>query len=119
MSTSNDELLEVLKEVRDTLSRIYTCFEDQYLEIQKQKAAKRREMFEDMLTSTRRNIYPLLFDPRRLSQAEIANEADTSQGTVSKFITALLDQDLIERIEDEEGNVTYRDKHDLTQSLQK
>jgi len=117
MSTTNDAFLGVLKEIRDTLSRIYTCFEDQYLEIQKQKAEKELAALEEMLTSARRRIYPLLFDHRRLSQTKIADEVGITQSAVSKFISALLAQDLIDRVEDEDSNVTYRDKYDLAELL--
>lgn len=117
MSLNNDDVLEVLKEIRDTLSRIYTCFEDQYLEIQRQKVGDKLEVLEDMLTPIRRNIYPLLFDSRKLSQVEIANRVGATQPTVSRFVSALLEQDLVEQIEDGEGNVTYCDKYDLVQLL--
>lgn len=117
MSTTNDELLGVLKEIRNALSRIYTCFEDQYLEIQKQKVEEELAALEEMLTSPRRRIYPLLFDHRRLSQTEIANAVGITQPAVSRFISALLARDLIDRVEDEDGNVTYRDKYDLAELL--
>jgi len=113
MSATNDELLGVLKEIRDTLSRIYTCFENQYLEIQKQR--EKLAVLEDMLTPVRRKIYPLLFDRRQLSQTAIANEVGITQQSVSQFISLLLAQDLIDRVEDEDSNVTYRDKYDLAE----
>ena len=113
MSATNDELLGVLKEIRDTLSRIYTCFENQYLEIQKQR--EKLAVLEDMLTPVRRKIYPLLFDRRQLSQTAIANEVGITQQSVSQFISVLLAQDLIDRVEDEDSNVTYRDKYDLAE----
>jgi DNA-binding MarR family transcriptional regulator len=117
MSVSNDELLSVIKEIRDILFRIYLCFEDQYLEIQKQKMGEKFEAFRAMLTPTRKRIYPLLFDPRHLSQVEIANEVNTSQPTVSRFVNALLAQDLIEEIKNEDRPITYRDKYDLVKLL--
>lgn len=113
MSATNDELLGVLKEIRDTLSRIYTCFENQYLEIQKQR--EKLAILEDMLTPVRRRIYPLLFDRRQLSQTAIANEVGITQSAVSQFMSVLLAQDLIDRVEDEDSNVTYRDKYDLAE----
>ena len=117
-SSSNDEVLRVLKEIRDILSRIYICFEDEYLEIQRRRVGDKLEAFESMLTPVRRKIYPLLFDSRQLSQMQIADEVNTSQPTVSRFISALLDQGLIEQIEHEDGNVTYLDKYDLVSLLQ-
>lgn len=113
MSPSNDNVLEVLKEIRDILSRIYTCFEDEYVEIQRRKIGGKLEAFETVLTPDRREIYPLLFDTRQLSQREIADEVNVSQPTVSRFISALVDQELIDQIEHEGGSITYRDKYDL------
>jgi Fe2+ or Zn2+ uptake regulation protein len=109
MSTGNDELLEVAKEIRDLLSRIYVCFEDQYLDIQRQKAGEK-------LTPVRRKIYPLLFDSRHLSQVEIANAVNTSQPTVSRFVSLLIDQGIIEQVEDEHG-IKYVDKFDFIKLL--
>jgi predicted transcriptional regulator len=116
MSTGTDEFLEVVKEIRDLLSRIYVCFEDQYLDIQRQKAGEKFQAFEDLLTPVRRKIYPLLFDSRRLSQVEIANTVNASQPTVSRFVTLLLDQGIIEPIEDEHG-IKYVDKYDFIKLL--
>jgi hypothetical protein len=117
MSANNDELLETAREIRDLLARIYACFEGQYLEIQKQKLGKRLEIFKAMLTPIRKKIYPLLFDPRHLSQVEIAKEASTSQPNVSKFVSALIDQDLIEQTKNSDGTITYHDKYDLVKLL--
>ena len=116
MSVNNDELLDVAKEIRELLCRIYVCFEDQYLEIQRRKAGEKLQTFEALLTPVRRKIYPLLFDPRRLSQVEIADAVKTSQPTVSRFVSMLLDQDLIEQIEDEQG-IRYLDKYDFVKLL--
>ena len=117
MSTNNDELLQILREIHDILSRIYTCFEDQYLEIQKQKVGEKLETLENMLTPVRRRIYPLLFDTRRLSQTEIADKANTTQPTVSRFISVLLAEDLIRQSESEDGIVVYRNKYDLAKLI--
>jgi predicted transcriptional regulator len=118
MNTSNDEVLAVLKEIRDILSRIYTCHEGDYVEIQRRKVREEWEALEDMLTPVRREIFPLLFDARRLSQVEIAAEANTSQPTVSRFISTLLDQGLIEQTKYEDGSIAYHDKYDLAPLLQ-
>ena len=118
MTASNDELLIVLKETRDILSRIYVCFEDQYREKQAQKVAEKLASLKAMMTSVRERIYPLLFDRQRLSQAEIASRAETTQPTVSRFIAALLEQDLIEETQSENGSVTYVDKYDFLELLE-
>jgi DNA-binding MarR family transcriptional regulator len=118
MSTSNDELLKTLKEIRDLLIPISACFEDQYLEVQRQRKAEKQEAFRALLTPTRREIYPLLFDPRRLSQVEIAEQGNTTQPTVSKFVNILLEQGLIEQVVDEDRVTVYRDKYNLLDVLQ-
>lgn len=118
MSTGNDNVLGVLKEIRDILSRIYTCFEDEYVEIQRRKIGEKLEAFEAVLTPDRREIFPLLFDTRQLSQRGIADEVNVSQPTVSRFISALIDQELIEQVEHEDGSIIYRDKYDLVKIFQ-
>lgn len=118
MSTSNDELLKTLKEIRDLLIPISACFEDQYLEVQRQRKAEKQETFRAILTSARRKIYPLLFDPRRLSQVEIAKQVNITQPAVSQFVNTLLERGLIERLEDGDGVTVYRDKYNLLDVLQ-
>jgi len=118
MNANDDELLKTVKEIRDLLIPISACFEDQYLEIQRQKLGEKIETFEAMLTPIRSEIFPLLFDPRRLSQVEIADEVNTSQPTVSRFVSILLKEDLIEQIEDNNGNILYQDKYNLVKMLQ-
>lgn len=118
MSTSNDELLKILKEIHDLLIPISACFEDQYLEDQRQRRAEKHETFRAILTSARRKIYPLLFDPRRLSQVEIAKQVNITQPAVSKFVNTLLERGLIEQLEDEDGVTVYRDKYNLLDVLQ-
>jgi len=118
MTASNDELLTVLKEIRDILSRVYVCFEDQYREKQAQKAQEKLEALKGMMTPERERVYPLLFDHPRLSQAEIASRTDTSQPTVSRFIAALLEQGLIEETQSKNGSVTYVDKYDFLELME-
>jgi len=116
MDTSNNELLKILEEIRDLLIPISACFEDEYLDIQRQK--KRLEDLKPMLTSIRRSIFPLLFDPRRLSQVAIAEEVTTSPSNVSRFTKTLLEKDFVEQIKDENGNTVYQDKYNLVKWLQ-
>lgn len=119
MGEPKDEVLAVLIEIRDTLNRVYTCFEDQYLEIQKNKSAEKVRILEAMLTTDiRKKIFPLLFDQRRLSQSVIAQNAQTSQPTVSRFVSELIENDLIEQVE-ENGKIIYHDKYELKKLLQK
>jgi hypothetical protein len=42
MDEQKDEVLSVLVEIRDILNRIYICFEDRYLDIQKKKSLKKK-----------------------------------------------------------------------------
>lgn len=118
MSTNDDELLEVAKEIRDILARIYVCFEDQYLEIQRKKAGERLKLLKDALTTpVRKNIYSLLFDPRGLSQTEIGREVKVSRQAVGQFVDILVNQDLIEQVQSRNGKASYRDKYDLAKLL--
>jgi uncharacterized membrane protein len=118
MDEPKGEVLEILLEIRDTLNRIYTCFEDEYLEMQKRKYGEKVKAFEAMLTDVRKKIFPLLFDQRHLSQVEIAQTVGTSQPTVSKFVSSLIEKDLIEQVQ-EDDQIIYRDKYDLIKLLQK
>jgi len=118
MDEPKDEVLAVLVEIRDTLNRVYTCYEDQYLEIQKNKYAEKVRILEAMLTDIRKKIFPLLFDQRHLSQSVIAQNAQTTQPTVSRFVSELIANDLIEQVE-ENGKIIYHDKYELKKLLQK
>jgi predicted transcriptional regulator len=116
MEKSDNDNLQVLLEIRDTLNRIYICFEKEYLEIQKQKYEEKIKKFEEMLTDTRKKIFPLLFDQRHFSQVDIAKQVGASKQAVSLFVNLLLENDLIEQHK-EAGQVIYRDKYDLTKRL--
>lgn len=117
--TDSKGILEVLGNIRDLLVPISACFEDQYKEIQRQQLGSKLEELEALLaTSQRRNIFPLLFDPRPLSQVDIAKEARTTQSTVSRFISALLEHGLIEQTRDETGAVIYKDRFSLRKLME-
>jgi len=116
MDELKDETYAVLVEIRDTLDRIYTCFEDQYLEIQKRKYGEKVKAFEEMLTTVRKKIFPLLFDQRHLSQVEIAKAIGVNQSAVSRFVSSLIENDLIEQV-DEADKTIYRDKYELTKLI--
>jgi predicted XRE-type DNA-binding protein len=118
MDEPKGEVLEVLVEIRDTLNRIYTCFESEYFEIQKRKYGEKVIAFEAMLTDVRKKIFPLLFDQRHLSQVDIAKAVGISQPTVSQFVKLLIENDLIEQV-DVAGKIIYRDKYDLIKLLRK
>jgi predicted XRE-type DNA-binding protein len=118
MDEPKGEVLEVLVEIRDTLNRIYACFEDEYLEIQKRKYGEKVKAFEAMLTDVRKKIFPLLFDQKQLSQGEIAKVVGISQPAVSQFVKLLIENDLIEQV-DKADKIIYRDKYDLIKLIQK
>jgi uncharacterized membrane protein len=120
MEEQNDEILKVLVEIRDTLNRIYTCFEDQYLEIQRNKYSEKVKKFKAMLANkdARKKIFILLFSKNPLSQEEIAKAVGITQPTVSKFVKSLINNGLIEPYEDN-GKTTYRDPYDLIKLAQK
>ena len=80
MDGSTDEVLGVLREIRDTLNRIYICFEDEYIEIQRQRFGEKVKTLESLLkTESRKKIFPLLFDKTYLSQTDIAEAAGVTQ----------------------------------------
>ena len=81
--------------------------------IDREYKEKLEELEALLTTDERRNVFPLLFDLRHLSQAAIAKETDTTQPTVSRFINLLLEHDLIGQAKDETGTVVYVDKFDL------
>jgi hypothetical protein len=119
MDEQKDEVFCVLVEIRDTLNRIYTCFEDQYLEIQKGKIAEKETILKAMInTDARKKVFPLLFDKKYSSQKEIESTGVMQQSGISKFVKSLLENDIIEQVE-ENGKTFDRDKYDLLKSLQK
>jgi DNA-binding MarR family transcriptional regulator len=118
MDGSNQDVLTALGEIRDLLIPISACFEEQYAEIQRQRLGRRLEVFRNMMTETRKRILPLLFDPRGLSQVEIAELANTTQPTVSRLVNSLLEQGLISEIEDADGRTKYKDIHRLMKELE-
>ncbi len=119
MDNQNIEILEVLIEIRDTLNRIFICFEDEYIEIQKRKYEEKLDAFEEMLTDVRKKIFPLLFDQKHYSQVEIAQLVGASQPTVSNFVRSLVENGLIEQIEDEDGKIIHCDRYNLLKVLPK
>ena len=105
MTDINEEILGLLREMRKLLIPISACFEQQYFEIRREQ--KELAEFQAFLTPTRAKIYPLLFDSRRLKQGQMAEEAGTSQPTVSTFIGSLLKRGWIQ--EDDTGEAPYRE----------
>ena len=113
MTDSDKEILELLRSIHDLLVPISAYFKERYAETQHQRSGAKLKELEALLTYERRNVFPLLFDPRRLSQVQIAKETNITQPTVSRFISALLEHGLIEKATDETGTVIYKDKYNL------
>jgi DNA-binding MarR family transcriptional regulator len=118
MSDPTREIVGLLEEIRDLLIPISASFEEQYDEVQKQRRETKRRQLESLLTDARRPVYPLLFDVRRLSQDAIAREANTTQPTVSRFISALLEAELIGERQDQTGATVYEDTYRLMEFLE-
>ena len=110
---SEEQRLVLLREIRDLLKPISACHEEQYQKLQSQQTKAKIDALKPLLTSVRQKIFQLLFDPKHLSQVEIAQMAGTTQPTVSRFISKLIELELIEPIEIEGGNVYYKDKYNL------
>lgn len=114
----SQRVLEVLREIRDLLVPIAACFESQYLEIQQERTEVKFGELQELLTPQRKVIFPLLFDSRCLSQAQIAGEANTTQPTVSRLISTLLERGLIAQIDDGLGGTRYEDTFGLSRLVQ-
>jgi len=112
------DVLAVLREIRDLLVPISACFEDQYTEIRRRHLGARLDTFRNLMTDARKKIFPLLFDPRNLSQVEIAELAETTQPTVSRFVNILLEQGLITQSQDDNGHTKYGDIYNLRKELE-
>jgi len=114
MDTKTEEqILVLLQEIHDSLKIISACHEEQYQKLQSQQIKVKIEALKPLLTSVRQKIFRLLFDPKHLSQVEIAQLTGTTQPTVSRFISALMDLEIIEPDEDDKGNIFYKDKYNL------
>ncbi|HUT16234.1 MAG TPA: winged helix-turn-helix domain-containing protein [Anaerolineae bacterium] len=114
MEATNEDILALLREIRDLLVPISACFEQEYRRIARAKAEFAK--FKSFLTPKRRQIFELLVGPRRLTQAEIASEVGSSQPYVSQTVSALMERNWIE--EDEASQGTYNEVLPFTQMLE-
>jgi DNA-binding MarR family transcriptional regulator len=110
MSQYEEDVIKLLIEIKELLTPISAHYEPEY------KGTKQSQLEEFLSTETKRRIYSLLFDPRKLSQIDIAKEANTTQPSVSRLIASLLEVDLIEKDKDENGKDYFREKFKLTKN---
>lgn len=108
MSQYEEDVIKLLTDIRELLVPLYAHYEPEY------KGTKQKQLEEFLSTQTKQRIYSLLFDPRHLSQTDIAKEANTTQPSVSRLITALLEASLVQKDVDENGKDYYIDKIKLT-----
>lgn len=116
MEDQNAEISKTLLEIRDTLNKLFLCFEDDYFEIQKRKS--KLVDLNKILSKPRKIIFPLLFDAKHLSQAEIARLSGVSPQAVNQFIDQLLSLNIINQSKDENNIQFFIDKHNLLNYLQ-
>jgi CRP-like cAMP-binding protein len=116
---NQNEMMDILESIHELLVPISACFMDQYQEIQKRQVGAKLAHLRSLLnTAVRRRVFPYLFDPRGLSQVEIANEADTTQATVSRLISLLLREGFIDQKSGDGGPAEYVDTYDLRRLIE-
>lgn len=96
MSSSDAELLDTLREVRDLLRPIARHFQAEYDDWLERERAEREEAAQAVVNGSqaRRRAW-LLADGTR-TQREISKEARLDEGSTSKFFKALRDLGAIE-----------------------
>jgi uncharacterized membrane protein len=102
MTEYEREVLAVLREIKALLEPVGQNARQQYVK-------EKRQLIRDVLTDNNKRIFPLLVDPRRLTQGRIADEAGVSQATVSRFISELKKRGLIVEEKDSNLNIRYID----------
>ncbi len=112
MNVPENPVQTLLKEIKELLIPISAHFKPEYI------GTKQKQLDEILSTETKQKIYFLLFNPRKLSQSDIAKEANTTQPSVSRLIASLLDANLIEKDKDENGKEYYLDKFMFTEKLE-
>jgi DNA-directed RNA polymerase specialized sigma subunit len=105
MDEYQQNILVLLKEIRDLLEPISEESRTQFLQ-------EKLKQFKAAITRKNRVIVPLLFDPRGLTQTQIAEEAEASQPTVSRLISELMEAKLIDT-STKNGRTIYIDKYNL------
>jgi DNA-binding MarR family transcriptional regulator len=112
MIESEESAIKLLAEIRELLIPIAAHFEQEYA------GTKRKQLEELLSTETKQKIFLLLFNVQNLPQTEIAKLTNTTQPTVSRLITSLLDAELIGKGVDENGKDYYIDKYGLSRKVE-
>lgn len=89
---ANEAILALLREIRDLLIPI----SDEYRAGYEEREAVRRVIEEIIDTPERKRMYELMNGAR--TQMQIAEGAGVAQGTVSRFISDLADNDLVDMV---------------------
>lgn len=111
MTSSEDAILRLLGEIKALLEPISANHRMQFLREQER-------LLKGMITPVSRRVIPLLFDPRRLTQARIAKLAEVSQPTVSRIVADLKKRGLITEEKDSNFNSKYVDRFNLVQLIE-
>lgn len=92
MGEVNEQIVELLREIRDLLIPI----SDEYRAGYEEREAIRGVIEEIIDTPQRRRMYELMNGAR--TQMQISEGAGVAQGTVSRFISTLADNDLVDMV---------------------
>lgn len=112
MIENQDEMLTLLREIHDLLIPISESFKERFISL------KGNKLMDLLSTELKKRIFSLIVDPRNLSQIEIAKQAGTSQPSVSRLVTSLLEEELIEKRIDPSGKVYFVDRYVLLKRLE-
>lgn len=111
MAGQDRKILDLLTEIKELLEPISSLSREQFLR-------DKVQLLKDTITPKNKEILPLLFDPRNLSQDRIAQEAGVSQATVSRFISELKRRNLITEEKDKGFHTKYVDIWNLLTYLE-
>ncbi len=89
---ANEEIIGLLAEIRDLLIPI----SDEFREAYEERRRKVRLLEGAVNTIQRRKMYMAMNGKK--TQTDIAQEVGVTQGTVSRFISALADQGLVDMV---------------------
>ena len=110
MNEFETSVLQTLQEIKELLEPISSQHKEAFLH-------DKLNLLRGVITPKNAQAFRLLFDPRSLTQQQIAREADVSQPTVSRLVKELLEKRLIEEKKNSNLNVAYVDKWNLQNLL--